>query len=344
MILLSEQIKGVMEDSGYFRAVVSSYKIPRNEVRFIPNQEKTKEYDLVNVALGVALRSSIYGDDSNLYKEDDKEYNILVKLNDQYIKGFEDINNIHLITRNGLMPITSLGELRKQDSIPTIIHENKKRVIKLNGFLGKSNPSHVKKVLQASFNGITFGDDAYYAFAGMDETQSESSKEILKAFFLAVILTYMLLAAILNSFSYPISIILSIVTSFTGVFYALFFLEESINITSMLGMVMLVGLVVNNSILLLDLAIQKMKDEVCLKNAIWEATKERFQMILMTSLAIILGVVPQLSANMAVKSSMGAVMMGGMLASIVFTFVLTPISFYYIEVFKRKVSCLVRKK
>ena len=116
----------------------------------------------------------------------------------------------------------------------------------------------------------------------------------------------------------------------------------------MLAMVMLVGLVVNNSILLIDAVLQKKEnvdpETMDLKQIIWDASKERFQMIFMTSLAIILGMVPQLWAVMESKSSMGVVMMGGMLASIIFTFILTPISFYYIEKSKLFLSKILKRK
>lgn len=344
MVALSNKMKEKMLETGYFSSVDSSYKDPKKEICFIPSQKTLLESGIRDVEVGSAIRSAIYGDDSNIYKENGKEYDILVKLDDQYIKNVEDVSNIHVITKKGLLPVTSLGEVTKKLSIPTIIHENKSRVIKLNGFIGKSNVNHIKKELIKSFKDIDLDGDSYYAFAGMDESQQEAGQEIVKAFLLAVILTYMLLAAILNSLSYPICIIISIVTSFIGVFYALFFFESSINVISMLAMVMLVGLVVNNSILLVDSILQKKRDpefkNLCLKEIIWLAAKERFQMIFMTSLAIVLGMVPQLGANMESKSSMGVVMLGGMLASIIFTFILTPISFYYTE----KIKNFFRKK
>jgi HAE1 family hydrophobic/amphiphilic exporter-1 len=103
------------------------------------------------------------------------------------------------------------------------------------------------------------------------------------------------------------------------------------NIASMLGMVMLVGLVVNNAILLIDYTLLKMKEGVPVKEALWLGASVRFRAILMTSLAIVLGVLPQLGAISPAKRSMGAVIIGGMLASIVFTFIFTPVAFWYIE-------------
>ena len=131
-------------------------------------------------------------------------------------------------------------------------------------------------------------------------------------------------------------------TSFVGVFFALFFLDVSINIASMLGMVMIVGLVVNNSILLLDYAMLKMKEGAAVVEALWLGASQKFRPIIMTSLAIILGVLPQLGSVLPTKSSMGIVMIGGMLASIFFTFIFTPIAFWYIE--KLNIKLFVRKR
>jgi len=338
MIDYTQKLKHKMIDTGYFQSVSSTYKIPKKEVKFLPNQKLFQEYGLKEAQIGGLIRSAIYGDNSNIFKNNGKEYDILIKLDEKYTKDYNDIRYIDVISKKGLIPVLELGSLKEQKAVPAIEHENKKRILKLNGFLAKSDPGHVNGILQQSFSEVVKDKDVNYSFGGRGEMQKESAIEVVKAFLLAVILTYMLLAAILNSFIYPVSIILSIVTSFIGVYYTLFFLEESINLSSMLGMVMLVGLVVNNSILLLDDAIQKIKQNVPLKEAIWSAVTARFQVIVMTSLAIILGVLPQVWDIMPFKSSMGAVMLGGMLGSLIFCFLFTPIAFYYIEKLRRKFS------
>ena len=99
---------------------------------------------------------------------------------------------------------------------------------------------------------------------------------------------------------------------------------------------MIVGLVVNNSILLLDYTMLKMNEGVAVVEALWMGASQKFRPIIMTSLAIILGVLPQLGSVMPMKSSMGIVMIGGMLASIFFTFIFTPIAFWYIYRLSKK--------
>ena len=331
LIDLSKEMKRKMEESGYFRSVKSSYKIPKNEIKFIPNQKRLIEHGIQDVVVGDIIRSSVYGDDSNVYKEIGEEYAINVELDDRYVQDFDDIKQIHVISKKGMVSVVELGDLKDDKSIPMIRHRDKVRVIRLEGYLAKSSTGYVMGFLDdRGFKDITFEEGYGYKYVEMAERAAESTREIVKAFLLAVILTYMLLCAIMNSFLYPITILLSVATSFIGVFLALFFLEETINIASMLGMVMIVGLVVNNSILLLDYTMLKMKEGVPIIDALWLGASVKFRVIIMTSLAIVFGVLPQLGSIMPIKTSMGAVMIGGMLASIFFTFVFTPVMFWYV--------------
>lgn len=336
LIELSQELKTAMEQTGYFRSVSSSYKVPKTEIQFIPEQKKLIEYGLTASYVGANIRFSIYGDDSNIYKEKGEEYNINVELDDRYAQDIDDIKEISVISPKGLIPITELGIIKKTKTTPTIWHRDKDRIIRLEGYLSKGSLGFVKETLNKDFKKIDFPEGYGYTYVGTSEYQEESNREVGKAFVLAVILTYMLLCAILNSFKYPIPIMLTVVTSFIGVFYALFFMGHSINMASMLTMVMLVGLVVNNAILLLDYTLLKMKEGVPVKEALWLGASVKFRAILMTSFAIILGILPQLWSNAAAKKSMGIVMIGGMLGSIMFTFIFVPVVFWYIERFRNK--------
>jgi len=334
IIELSRMMKDTMEKTGFFRSVTSSYKTPKKEIQFIPDQGKMINYNLTGSAVGAAVRASIYGNDDNVYKEKGEEYAINVELDDKYTTNFDDIKEISVLSRKGLIPITELGRLKNDLALPTIRHRDKERVIRLEGFLAKGASGYVIQVLDGKFKELPFEKGYGYRYTGDFEHQEETGREMGKAFILAIILTFMLLAAIMNSGLYPLAIMMTVLTSFIGVFPALFFAGYSINVMSMMGMIMLVGLVVNNAILLLDYALLKMKEGVPVKEALWLGASEKFRAILMTSLAIVLGVLPQMSAMMEGKRAMGAVMIGGMLASIVFTFVFIPVVFWYLERFR----------
>ncbi|MFA5362409.1 MAG: efflux RND transporter permease subunit [Candidatus Omnitrophota bacterium] len=337
MIRLSQQMKGLMQGSGYFKSVILSYKYPRVEIRMKPLQEKLVEYGITAASVGSSFRSSVYGEDSNTYKEKGEEYKVNIELNDVYAQDFDDIKVMSVLSRKGLIPLDELGHLTTDKAIPTIRHRDRVRVIHLDGFLGKSSLGIVSGILDKKFKTIQFPEEYGYRYVGNSEHMEEANRELGKAFVLAVILTFMLLCALMDSLvAYPWAVMATVFTSISGMIAGLFFLGQSINIASLMGVVMLVGMVVNNAILLLDYTLIKIKEGVPVKEALWLGASEKFRAIMMTSIAIILGVLPQLWSVMGAKKSMGAVMTGGMLASIVFTFVLAPVVFWYLEHFERK--------
>ena len=336
MIRISDQMKRAMEASGFFRSVRSSYQTPKNEIQFIPDQNKMMAYDVVNADVGAALRSSIYGDDTNIYKEKGEEYDINVELSEAYKQDMEDLAQIGIISRKGLVPITELGALRRTKASPTIRHEKRQRIIRLEGFLSKSTLGYMREFLPKEFEKIEMPPGHDYQFAGDAEYQDESNEEVLKAFVLAVVLTFMILAALLNSFIYPFPSFSLILISNIGVILSLFFLGESVNVCSMLGVVMLVGLVINDAILVIDYALMKMRDDnYDVKEAIWEGCSVKFRAIVLTTIAVILGTFPQLTSIMPMKTSMAAVIIGGMAAACVLTFVFIPVAFWYTERLRR---------
>lgn len=332
IIKLSKEMMNIMKETGYFRSVNSFYKEPKNEYRFQPNDKKVIEYGLKNLDLGGVLRSSISGNDANIYKENGEEYKINVELDEAYKKTMSDIEQISLPSKDGLIPLSALGELTVTKASPSINRRDKMRIIQINGYLSKGTAGEVEQILNKEFKSkLNFSTGYGFRYIGFSEFFDETAKEIGKAFFLAIILTYMLLAAIMNSFTTPFVIASSIATSFIGVFLFMFFMEYSINIGSMMAMVMLVGIVVNNSILILDYAANKQRDGHPLKQALWEGVHARFRMVLMTSIAIIAGTLPQLFDPYVLKASMGGVMIGGMLGSVIFTYFSIPLIYYSVE-------------
>lgn len=337
--VINESVKlmRVMREMGYFRSLTSSYKTPKTELKFYPDLAEFERYGVTGPEVANAIRAAIYGDDTNIYREAEEEYDITIRLSDDYLNSTEALAEIYVVTQRGLVPVTALGELSLERSIPTIYRRDRRRVIQLDGFLAKSTAGVVQNEIAEKMEEIGLAEGVQVNFVGNAESQDESGREIGKAFMLAVVLTYMILAAILNSFIHPFTIATSIITSFGGVFMMLFFMDSSINIASMLGFIMLVGLAVNNAILYLEAVETKIAQdpEVDLREALWVGFEERFKPILMTSIAIVLGATPQMFEHDLAKASMGMVIVGGVLASILFTFILTPQMYWYFERMRR---------
>ncbi|MAZ46941.1 MAG: hypothetical protein CME65_00170 [Halobacteriovoraceae bacterium] len=331
MVKISQEMEEIMKESGFFRSITSSHKDPKDEIVFYPNNLNMQQFGVDNSQVGPLIRTAVTGDDIAVYRERGEEYDINVTMGEEFKRNISDISTLYVNSKGGLLPIDRLGELKIQKALPPLQRRDKKRIIQLNAYISKSSANQVQSMLTEKFQNIEFEDGYDYAFTGRAENMAETGQEIMTAFLMAVILTYMLLVSILNSFIHPFTIVSAVFTSFIGVFYFLFFMEFTINIGSMMAFVMLVGLAVNNAILLLDQAMVHRKAGKNIVDSLWDAAQERFRPIAMTSLAVIAGTLPQIFDTNGVKAAMGAVVVGGMVASMFFTFVLIPLIYWYLE-------------
>ncbi len=177
-------------------------------------------------------------------------------------------------------------------------------------------------------------------FGGESEQMAESFADLGKALILAIILTYMLMAAILESYIHPFTIMMTLPLGLIGVLLALFLTGNSISIISLMAIIMLVGIVVNNGILLIDYTQQLRKEKgMSLHEAILQASPTRLRPIIMTNLATALGMLPLalgLGTGGEFRAPMAVSVIGGLLTSTLFTIFLIPAIYYTFESWKLK--------
>lgn len=312
------------------QTAVFAQQTPGNEIRFVPDASKMDFWGIKNSYAGGALRTALYGNDTYKYKEAGEEYPIVLEFAKPF-KSREMFDDVLLNSQKGMVPLSELGDIKTVTATPDIRRLNKSRVTEIDINLGKSTSGPVQTKIVNALDKLDWKPGYGYSFGGMSEIQSETTSEIGMAFLLATILTFMLLAAILNSLVHPFTIATSIITSFAGVFILLFLSGASMNVGAMLAFVMLVGLVVNNNILVLEPTINRIKRGENIKVALWDELNNKKNMVLMTSIAIMAGMLPQLWSADGMKSAMAAVMIGGMGASLFWTFTLTPALFFALE-------------
>ena len=319
------------------QSAVLAQQTPSNEVRFIPDAEKMDFWGVKNSYAGTVLRYALYGNDTYKYKENGNEYPIIV----EFAKPFKTQNLFDVVYANspkGMVALSQLGTAEIAPATPDIRRLDKNRLTEIDINIGKSTLGPVQKKIESVLRKMDWQTGYSYSFGGMSEIQDDTTGEIGQAFLLASILTFMLLAAILNSLIHPLTMATAIITSFAGVFVVLFLSGASMNIGAMLAFVMLVGLVVNNSILVLEPAINRIRSGEKVADALWAELTERKNMVLMTSIAVVAGMAPQLFGGDGMKTAMAAVMIGGMLASMVWTFTLTPALFVVMENLREKIN------
>lgn len=322
---------------------VLAQQTPNNEIRFVPDEERMNFWGVQNSYAGTSMRAALYGNDDYNYKERGEEYPIILEF-DKSFKTSSLFDNVYVNSQKGMVAMSQLGQVQTVPATSEIRRLDKNRITEIDINIGKSTMGPVQQQIQAILDEIDW-DMGYSAeFGGMSETQSETAGEIGQAFLLATILTFMLLAAILNSLVHPLTIATSIITSFAGVFILLFMSGATMNVGAMLAFVMLVGLVVNNNILVLEPTIKRIADGTVPRVALWTELTDKKNMVLMTSIAVVTGMLPQLWSSDGMKVAMAAVMIGGMLASLVWTFVLTPALFFMMENLRRRVKGMDKKK
>ncbi|NLK49322.1 MAG: efflux RND transporter permease subunit, partial [Candidatus Cloacimonetes bacterium] len=172
---------------------------------------------------------------------------------------------------------------------------------------------------------IVWGGDA--------QMMTDTLNDMVRTFVLAVLLTYMLLAAILESFAQPLLIMATVPLALIGVILSLLFTGQALNIFSMMATIMLVGIVVNNAILILDYANMRRKEGLSAHDALLEAGELKLKPIIMSTLAIVIGMLPMAlgigSSLREFRQSMGVVSIGGLLVSSFLTLIIIP-AFYYL--------------
>ena len=319
------------------QTAVFAQQSPGDELKFIPDADKMDFWGIKNSYAGTTLRAALYGNDTYKYKEHGEEYPIVL----EFARPFKDaslFDNVLLNSQKGMVALSELGIIKREAATPEIRRLDKNRVTEIDINIGKSTSGPVQTKIVKELKKIDWDMGYGYEFGGMAEIQTETTGEIGQAFLLATILTFMLLAAILNSLIHPFTIATSIITSFAGVFILLFLSGASTNVGAMLAFVMLVGLVVNNNILVLEPTIRRVNNGENLKVALWSELNAKKNMVLMTSIAVMAGMLPQLWSADGMKRAMAAVMIGGMLASLIWTFTLTPALFFAMERLRQKLK------
>jgi HAE1 family hydrophobic/amphiphilic exporter-1 len=307
---------------------------PRPEVAFRPNREVMREYGLTMAQVGGTLRGSIEGVVPGVYREAGDERDIRVRLVQGARDRTDQLATLQMRTPVGIVPVGALGILEDRGGETAIQRYDKQRTVRIDAFLSGGSLTEAARLTSAALDSLGLPPGYSYQITGEFEAYQESIGEMMKALLLAVILTYVLLAMMLESYVHPITIMMTVPLGGIGVAFALFLTGTSVNIFSMMAVVMLVGIVVNNAILILDYTQQLRAQGKTATDALLEATPTRLRPIIMTNVAIAIALVPQALGSgpgSFYRIPMAVVTMGGVLVSAVFTLILIPVLYVKID-------------
>ncbi|KPK82048.1 MAG: hypothetical protein AMS25_03985 [Gemmatimonas sp. SM23_52] len=316
--------------------VRNSIEDPRPEVVFRPHREVLSDYGLTVGGVGGALRASIEGVTPGVFREAGDERDIRVRLDESARDRVSELRSLQVRSPNGTVPISALGMLEDRPGETTIQRDDKQRTVQIDAYIGRGTLTQQARAIQLALDEIAFPPGYSYEITGQFEMYSESFREMLKALVIAIILTYVVLAMILESFVHPVTIMLTLPLGVVGAAFALFLTASSLNIFSMMALIMLVGIVVNNAILILDYTQQLRQRGAAIVPALLEAAPIRLRPIIMTNVAIAIALVPQAlgsGGGSFYRIPMAVVTIGGVLVAALFTLFLIPVIYTKLDRF-----------
>jgi hydrophobe/amphiphile efflux-1 (HAE1) family protein len=325
----SKQIMDGLEKTGLVTDLDSNYALGQPELDVVPDRQKAFERGVSVASIAEVIQSMIGGVLDGTYEKGGHRYDIRVKLEESKEDPRTKVKSLFVRNNRGeLVALSDLVTMAEQQSMVSIWRSNRQRSITVyaNVAAGKSQ----QKALQAAQDLAKriLPPDYHVVLTGSSQTFTESLQSLLWVMLLGIVVAYMVLASQFNSFIDPISVLMALPFSISGALVALFIAHRSINIYSVIGLILLMGIVKKNSILLVDFTNQmREKGAPSVRDALLQACPIRLRPILMTSAATVAGAVPAalaLGPGAESRIPMAVAVIGGVIFSTLLTLYVVP--------------------
>ena len=312
------------------------------EYKIIPDKDKMQRLGLTTAYLGMNLRTAFTGNDDATLTENGTEYPVRIWLDEFSRQNFEDVQQLSIINPMGLPVEVSQFAIVEQGNSPSLLERKDRQpaVTLTSDALGRPSGTVADDVVaylkeNPLPNGIqmTWGSDI--------KRQNDSFGALGSVLLISFLLIYLIMVALYDHFIYPLVVLLSIPVAGIGAFFALNLSLSNLSLFALLGLIMLMGLVVKNAILIVDFTNQLKAEGKFFKEALIIAGKGRMRPILMTTLSMIVGMLPIAMATGTAaewKNGLAWVIIGGLLSSLILTVFLIPMVYYIVDTAKEKLK------
>ncbi len=334
------QLKNALEQIPGADNVRLSVEEGSPEYKVIPDKDKMQRFGLTTAYTGINLRNAFTGNDDATLTQHGTEYPVRIWLDDFNRKNFDDVNNLVIVNPQGL-PV-KVGQFANvvQDYSPSLL-ERKDRQPSItltadalgrpSGTVADDVVSYVKQNPLPAGIQMTWGSEI--------KRQNDSFGALGSVLMISFVLIYLIMVALYDSFIYPFVVLFSIPVAAIGAFLALNLSFNNLSLFALLGLIMLMGLVAKNAILIVDFTNQLKAQGHYFKEALIIAGKERMRPILMTTLSMVIGMLPIALAKGSAsewKNGLAWVIIGGLLSSLILTVYLVPVVYYVVDALKER--------
>ncbi|WP_409477400.1 efflux RND transporter permease subunit [Pseudobdellovibrio sp. HCB154] len=338
---MAEKIQKEVTEKKIMSDVNSDLLTGAPELHIVPNRQKAADRGVAVTEIGAVVNTALGGAIAGSYEKEGHRYDIRVKLTEDGKSPRERILSLFVRNNRGeLVPLSSVVDIKESTVASSISRKNRSRAISIFGNPGPGL-SQQESTEQAEAIAKTVLKEGYtFKLSGSAEEFMQSFISLLIALVLGFVVAYMILASQFNSFIDPFTVFVALPFSFSGAFLGLLIGQQSINLFSMIGLILLMGIVKKNSILLVDFTNQ-VRDEgqTDIKAALLEACPNRLRPILMTSIATIAGALPaalSFGPGAEARQPMAIAVIGGVLVSTLLTLYVVPSVYSVLARFDRR--------
>lgn len=311
---------------------------PQVEVKL--NREKMTLLGINAGQVGSALQNAFSGNDKSKFKQSGNEYDILIGLDRYNRSNINDVRNLPFVNNDGeTFVLSQFADVKEGLGESVLQRTDRMGSITVNANVAGRPTGTVANDIKAKATKIKVPQGISIEYLGDVKNQADAFGSLGLALIIAILLVYLIMVALYESMIYPFVVLFSIPVALIGALLALALAMETLNIFSIIGVIMLLGLVSKNAILIVDFTNQLKEEGRNVVDALIEAGKERLRPILMTTLAMILGMLPIAIASGAgseVKNGMAWVIIGGLTSSMILTLFVVPAMYLIIEKLKNR--------
>ena len=336
---ITNQVKGIVDNMPELVETKTTVRTGKPELTFFPDRNRLKDYGITVAEVGQVLNYSLTGVVASTYQEGDEAYDIRVQLAKTDVSIAEHVDRVLIRTQKGLVPLSTLGTLIEQSGETQIARKNRQRLFVVEANIITGSLGAVTRQIQQQVNQIALPPGYGIRMGGDAEEQAESYQAIGVALVQAIILTYMLLAALLGSYRHPFTIMLTLPLGFVGAVLSMSLFGLTINIFSLLALIMLIGIVVNDAILLLDQTRIFREEGLPIKEALLKACPLKLRTIIMTNLTIIISMFPQTLGDRGtaiMRATLAGVEIGAIIVQTACTLTIIPVLYVILERFSAR--------
>lgn len=348
LIATANELKERIQQIPGTNDVSISVKDGNPEIQIDIDRDKMGMLGLDIVSVGATIQNALSGNKDAKFRANNNEYDINIKFDQFDRKSAEDVKNIKFLNSTGKLITLSQFATVTQGSGPSMLERRDRRTaVTVKSNLLGTTAGIVSGIIDKSLEEKPLPAGVDFKWTGDVERQAESFNALSLAFIAAFIFMYLVMVALYDSFIYPFVVLFSIPVAFIGAFLALNLASSSLSMFTLLGLIMLLGLVAKNAILIVDFANHKKMDGTSSYDALIQAGSIRLRPILMTTIAMVAGMLPIALAKGAGsewKNGLGWVLVGGLTSSMLLTVYVVPMAYYTVDKVKARIAKWVGAK